>query len=61
MNLGSVLEHLAARGLSKTNWPEFLFQVEALPQTNVGKLSRPAAKDLALRLHSAADTMGASR
>jgi cyclohexanecarboxylate-CoA ligase len=61
MSLGSVLEHLADRGLSKTNWPEFLFQVEALPQTNVGKLSRPAAKDLALRLHSAADNMGALR
>ena len=61
LNLGSVLAHLAQRGLSKTNWPEYLFQVEALPQTTVGKLSRPAAKELALRLHSAADNMGALR
>lgn len=61
IGLGSVLDHLAQRGLSKTSWPEYLFQVEALPHTTVGKLSRPAAKELARALHTAADDMGALR
>ncbi|MTD17256.1 AMP-binding protein [Nakamurella sp. YIM 132087] len=58
--LPDLLAHLGSVGLSKTKWPEYLFQVEALPQTRVGKLSRPEAKDLAARLHRAGTQIGAA-
>ena len=51
LDLDTVTGHLAARGLSRTKWPEFLFRVDALPQNGVGKLSRPEAARLAARLH----------
>ena len=51
VGLDELLEHVRVRGLSKTKWPEFAFEVDALPQTTVGKLSRNAARDLAARLH----------
>ena len=34
-------------GLSKTKWPEFVFTVDELPQTKVGKISRIRARELA--------------
>ena len=49
--LDDVTDHLRDLGLSKTKWPEFVFTVDDLPQTTVGKISRAAARDLATTLH----------
>ncbi|WP_248963336.1 class I adenylate-forming enzyme family protein [Sphaerisporangium perillae] len=47
VGLDDITRHLRSVGLSKTKWPEFVFAVDKLPQTTVGKISRSAAKDLA--------------
>ena len=52
IRLEEVTQHLHDLGLSKTKWPEFVFPVDGLPQTNVGKLDRRAARDLARALHA---------
>lgn len=52
MPLAELTAHLHAAGLSKTKWPEYVFGVDALPQTKVGKVSRAAARDVAGQLHA---------
>jgi cyclohexanecarboxylate-CoA ligase len=52
--LEEITRHLRDLGLSKTKWPEFVFSVDRLPQTRVGKLDRTAARDLARALHAQA-------
>jgi cyclohexanecarboxylate-CoA ligase len=51
-DLGEITRHLHDRGLSKAKWPEFVFPVDELPQTTVGKISRARARDLARDLHA---------
>lgn len=43
--LDEVLEFLAARGVTKFKWPEFLNLIEALPVNAVGKLDRIRLRD----------------
>ena len=50
--LDEVTDHLRDLGLSKTKWPEFVFTVDELPQTTVGKISRAGARDLATTLRA---------
>ncbi|MFD7923467.1 class I adenylate-forming enzyme family protein [Streptomyces sp. NPDC059740] len=50
IGLDEVTGHLERLGLSKTKWPEFVFRVEELPQTKVGKTDRRTARELAGRL-----------
>src|SRR5205823_1427200 len=50
IGLDEVTGYLGAGGLSKTKWPEFVFVVEALPKTRVGKLDRTGARELARSL-----------
>ncbi|MGY0055672.1 class I adenylate-forming enzyme family protein [Streptomyces sp. LZ34] len=57
LDLAEVTGHLESAGLSKTKWPEYVYGIEELPQTKVGKLDRGGARDLAVRLH----TRGAGR
>jgi cyclohexanecarboxylate-CoA ligase len=52
VRLDEVTDHLHRAGLSKAKWPEFVFAVDDLPQTAVGKLSRAGARDLARALHA---------
>ncbi|MBA4864584.1 acyl--CoA ligase [Streptomyces sp. PSKA54] len=52
IDLAEVTGHLESVGLSKTKWPEFVYGIEELPQTKVGKLDRFGARDLARRLHT---------
>jgi cyclohexanecarboxylate-CoA ligase len=52
LELAEITGHLASLGLSKTKWPEFVYTVDKLPQTAVGKLDRKGARELAGRLHS---------
>ncbi|AQW48612.1 class I adenylate-forming enzyme family protein [Streptomyces violaceusniger] len=52
VELAEVTGHLESVGLSKTKWPEYVYGVEELPQTKVGKLDRGGARDLAIRLHT---------
>ncbi|WP_406102171.1 acyl--CoA ligase [Streptomyces sp. NBC_01003] len=52
MDLGEVTGHLESLGLAKTKWPEFVYAVEELPQTKVGKLDRSAAGRLAQSLRA---------
>ncbi|MBL1112244.1 acyl--CoA ligase [Streptomyces sp. 110] len=52
VDLAEVTGHLESVGLSKTKWPEYVYGVEELPQTKVGKLDRGGARDLAFRLHA---------
>jgi len=52
MRLDEVTGHLHDLGLSKTKWPEYVFAVDELPQTRVGKLSRADARRLARELHA---------
>jgi cyclohexanecarboxylate-CoA ligase len=53
IGLDELTGHLHRLGLSKTKWPEFVFAVDELPQTKVGKLSRAGARDLVRALHIA--------
>ncbi|GAB3571249.1 hypothetical protein GCM10027445_26310 [Amycolatopsis endophytica] len=53
LDLPAIQDHLGREGLMKGKWPEYVFQVEALPQNRVGKLSRRDATDLAVRLREA--------
>lgn len=50
IDLAEVTGHLDGVGLSKAKWPEFVFGIEELPQTKVGKLDRYGARELAHRL-----------
>ncbi|MFJ1969497.1 class I adenylate-forming enzyme family protein [Streptomyces sp. NPDC087903] len=52
IDLAEVTGHLESVGLSKTKWPEFVYGVEELPQTKVGKLDRTGARHLAHRLQA---------
>jgi non-ribosomal peptide synthetase component E (peptide arylation enzyme) len=52
VGLDELLQHLAARGVAKTKWPEVAFRVDTLPQTKVGKVSRAAARDLAAEMYT---------
>ncbi|MFI7702101.1 class I adenylate-forming enzyme family protein [Nonomuraea sp. NPDC049480] len=52
IDLDEITRHLHDRGLSKAKWPEFVFTVDELPQTTVGKISRARARDLARDLHA---------
>lgn len=52
LDRATVNSHLQRRGLAKTKWPEFVLEVDAIPQTRVGKTSRRDAADLARRLIS---------
>ncbi|MFG1682721.1 class I adenylate-forming enzyme family protein [Nonomuraea sp. NPDC049269] len=50
IGLDEISRHLQEVGLSKAKWPEFVFAVDELPQTTVGKISRAGARDLACDL-----------
>jgi cyclohexanecarboxylate-CoA ligase len=52
VDLAEITGYLAGVGLSKAKWPEFVYAVEALPQTKVGKLDRVGARELAGALHT---------
>ncbi|WP_406152641.1 acyl--CoA ligase [Streptomyces sp. NBC_01023] len=52
IDLAEVTGHLESIGLSKTKWPEFVYGIEELPQTKVGKLDRSAAGRLAQHLRA---------
>ncbi|MBE8520635.1 acyl--CoA ligase [Amycolatopsis sp. H6(2020)] len=52
VELGDVTGYLHEAGLAKTKWPEFVYVVDALPQTKVGKLDRAGARSLAETLHT---------
>lgn len=52
VELGDVTGYLRDAGLSKTKWPEFVYLVDALPQTKVGKLDRVHAREVAEGLHT---------
>ncbi|MEV6235552.1 class I adenylate-forming enzyme family protein [Lentzea sp. NPDC051838] len=52
VELGEITGFLRDAGLSKAKWPEFVYVVEALPQTRVGKLDRVRARELAGELHA---------
>ncbi|MEU9289939.1 class I adenylate-forming enzyme family protein [Streptomyces sp. NPDC048275] len=52
IDLEEVTGHLESVGLSKTKWPEFVYGIEELPQTKVGKLDRSGARELAHRLRA---------
>ncbi|MEV6586652.1 class I adenylate-forming enzyme family protein [Streptomyces acidicola] len=54
IDLAEVTGHLESVGLSKTKWPEFVYTVEELPQTKVGKLDRSGARALVHRLRGEA-------
>jgi non-ribosomal peptide synthetase component E (peptide arylation enzyme) len=50
IELAELTRHLAERGLAKTKWPEFVFEVADIPQTRVGKVARADARELATSL-----------
>ena len=50
LTLQAVTGFLDENGVPKAKWPEFVFVVPDLPQNRVGKLSRPDAVSLAVRL-----------
>ncbi|MEU0946652.1 class I adenylate-forming enzyme family protein [Streptomyces canus] len=52
IDLAEVTGHLESVGLSKAKWPEFVYDVEELPQTKVGKLDRSGARELVHRLRT---------
>ncbi|MEU9188470.1 class I adenylate-forming enzyme family protein [Streptomyces sp. NPDC048484] len=52
IDLAEMTGHLEGVGLAKTKWPEFVYGIEELPQTKVGKLDRSGARELAHRLRA---------
>lgn len=52
IDLAEVTGHLESVGLSKGKWPEFVYDIEELPQTKVGKLDRSGARDLVHQLRA---------
>jgi acyl-CoA synthetase (AMP-forming)/AMP-acid ligase II len=52
VTLAGITAHLERVGLAKTKWPEFVYAVEAVPQTRVGKVARQEAKLLAASIHA---------
>ena len=52
ISLAEITGFLGDGGLSKTKWPEFVFTVDALPQTKVGKLDRAGARALVRGLNA---------
>ncbi|RZB14436.1 acyl-CoA synthetase [Streptomyces sp. F001] len=52
IDLAEVTGHLDSIGLPKNKWPEFVYDIEELPQTKVGKLDRFGARELVRRLHA---------
>jgi acyl-CoA synthetase (AMP-forming)/AMP-acid ligase II len=52
LDLATVQQALETTGFPKSKWPEFVHVVRDLPQNRVGKLNRPEAIDLAVRLSS---------
>ncbi|GAB3890796.1 hypothetical protein GCM10029964_062910 [Kibdelosporangium lantanae] len=52
VELGDVTGYLSAAGLSKAKWPEFVYLVDALPQTKVGKLDRAGAREVVEGMHT---------
>jgi acyl-CoA synthetase (AMP-forming)/AMP-acid ligase II len=54
--LDDATAHLRDLGLSKAKWPEFVYSVEELPQTKVGKISRAGARELAESLRARSDS-----
>jgi acyl-CoA synthetase (AMP-forming)/AMP-acid ligase II len=56
LDLASVTAFLDEHGLSKTKWPEYVFTVDGLPQTKVGKLDRKGARAVALSAVTAAES-----
>lgn len=54
LDLASAQAALDARGFPKAKWPEFIHVVPDLPQNRVGKLNRPEAISLAVRLSTEA-------
>ncbi|MEV0774334.1 class I adenylate-forming enzyme family protein [Streptomyces sp. NPDC050433] len=58
IDLAEVTGHLESIGLAKAKWPEFVYGVEELPQTKVGKLDRSGARALAQRLKTRASGPG---
>jgi acyl-CoA synthetase (AMP-forming)/AMP-acid ligase II len=52
IDLAEITAHLEHLGLSKSKWPEFVYSIEELPQTKVGKLDRSGAGELARRLRT---------
>lgn len=51
-DLASIVRFVAAEGLAKNRWPEFLYLVDEIPHTAVGKLARQPARQLAGKLHA---------
>lgn len=58
IDLAEVTGHLESMGLAKAKWPEFVYGIEELPQTKVGKLDRSGARVLAQRLRTRASGPG---
>jgi cyclohexanecarboxylate-CoA ligase len=58
IELDEITGHLRELGLSKTKWPEFVYVVDRLPQTKVGKLDRAGAREAARELHLIAEDEG---
>ena len=48
VTLDSVTQRLETAGVAKVNWPEYLMTVSELPMTHVGKVSRNAAREIAI-------------
>src|SRR5258706_10956158 len=47
LDLAEITRHLAEQGMAKTKWPEFVFDVGEIPQTQVGKVARAEAREVA--------------
>jgi non-ribosomal peptide synthetase component E (peptide arylation enzyme) len=49
-DFAAMTEHLTAAGFARQKFPERLERVDALPMNAVGKVQKPALRDLALTL-----------
>jgi cyclohexanecarboxylate-CoA ligase len=51
LSLRDVTAHLEKVGLARTKWPEFVYPVEEIPHTAMGKVARARARDIARERH----------
>jgi acyl-CoA synthetase (AMP-forming)/AMP-acid ligase II len=58
LGLSEVTRWLEESGFPKQKWPEYVFTVPELPRNRVGKLSRPDATALAVRLRDSDPSSG---
>jgi non-ribosomal peptide synthetase component E (peptide arylation enzyme) len=50
LSVEAICARLERTGVAKIKWPEYVIAVDAIPRSEVGKVSRPTARDIAVQM-----------